>query len=90
MALRVGCGVLAALVAGAGDDAAGDGVRLGEESHALHRARERGHVGIGHVRDDQALPDREAQLALAVVVGEVGEAAHLLASCRPTGTPTPT
>ena len=78
VALGVGGGVLAAFVSRAGDDAAGGSVRLGEEAEALHGPHERGGVGVGHVRDDEALPHGEAQRALAVVVGEVGDPAHLL------------
>ena len=77
VALGVGGGKLAAGIAGAGDEAGADGVGLdgkAERFDALLRLREL----LGrHAGDQQILPDREAQIAVAELARDRGKSVHL-------------
>ena len=78
VALGVGGGEPAAGVAGAGDEAGADRARLGGEAERLD-----GGLGdaracrVGHAGDQQVLPDGEADIAVAHLLRDGGEPAHL-------------
>ena len=78
MAFGVGLRIFAIGIARAGDDAAGN-VRLPDaEAGFFQRVLERRHIGVGHVGNDEILPDRQPHFAAAVKVGQFRQPQHLL------------
>ena len=77
VALGVGGGELAAGIAGAGDEAGADGVGLDGEAERFDPRLRRLELCGRHAGDQQVLPDREPDIAVAQVARDVGEPAHL-------------
>ena len=77
VALGVGGRELAAGIAGAGDEAGADRRCLGGEPERLDRGLRQRDLLVRHAGDQQVLPDREADIAVAEIARDLGEAAHL-------------
>ena len=62
-------------------------VALVVKSERLDRGVGGGDLVVGHVGDEEVLPDRQADIAVAKTLGDLGEAAHLCRGepCRPAG-----
>src|SRR5262245_16760810 len=77
VAFRVGGGELASRVAGAGDQTGA--YRIGRNRQAQSLDLFPGGVEIRgcYARDQQVLPDRETDIAVAEITGDPGQAAHL-------------
>ena len=77
--LGLGDGELAELGAGAGDGAAPEGGDVDVEAEGVELDDEGGGLAVGDVGDEDVLADGGAELAVAVLVGEVGEGDELIA-----------
>ena len=75
--LGISSGEFATLAAGAGDEAAGDGVISVVKSSGLDRSDGGLEIFLGDARDDEVLPDGEADFSTTKLVGNVGESEHL-------------
>ena len=73
LGLGIRGGELASLAAGAGDEAAGEGVVPVVEAGRLDGGDGGLEVFLGDARDDEVLPDGEADLAAAELIGDIGE-----------------
>ena len=90
MALGVGRGEAAAGVAGAGDQAGADRARLGGEAERLDRRFGGRDLVRRHAGDQQVLPDRETDIAVAHILRDRRQArASARAVSLPTGSTTP-
>ena len=79
MALGVGGRELAAGIAGAGDQPGADLRRLDRKPDRFDRRDRKFDILVTHAGDQQVLPDRQADIAVAEILRDFGEAAHLLA-----------
>ncbi len=79
-ALGLGDGEFAELCAGAGDGSAPEGGDVHLEAEGVELDDERGGLAVGDVGDEDVLHDGGAELAVAVLVGEVGELDELFAT----------
>ena len=77
VALRVGEREFAAGIAGAGDETAANIADLRGEPERLDLGDRVRDLGIRHIGQDQILPDRQAQRAGAMPLGNAGDAMQL-------------
>ena len=79
MTLGVRGGEFAPLIAGAGDQAGADVGSLDGEAQLLDRGGGQRDIVVAYAGDQQVLPDREADLAVAEIAGDGRKSAHLVA-----------
>ncbi len=77
VALGVGSGKFAAGIAGAGNEPGADGIGFDGKPQRLDLLLRRFQLLGRHAGNQQVLPDREPDIAVAAVARDVGEAAHL-------------
>src|SRR5215469_9656496 len=75
--LGVGGGELATDIAGAGHESCANRVRTGGEAERFDARLRRLHALRAHARDDQVLPDREPNVAVAEVACDLREPSYL-------------
>src|ERR1700681_1036687 len=80
MAFGVGGRELAAGIAGAGDQAGADLRCRNGQANGLDRGHDKPDILVAPARDQQVLPDREADIAVAENLRDLCESAHLLAT----------
>ena len=79
MALGIRGRELAAGIAGAGDQPGADLRGLDREPDLLDRGNGELDILVAHARDQQVLPDRQADIAVAEILRNLGQPPHLLA-----------
>src|ERR1700730_18421562 len=79
VALGVGCRELAAGIAGAGDQSGADVRRRYRTPNRFDGRNGERDILVAHTRDQNVLPDRETEFAMAEIPGDLGETPHLLA-----------
>ncbi len=79
VALGVGGREAATDIAGAGDETGADRGRPGVKSERFDRGFGRRGLVVGHAGDQQILPDRQPDIAVAEILRDLGQPAHL---CR--------
>ena len=77
--LGVGKAELAAGAAGAGDQPGAEFRGFYRKADRLDGGRGQCHLVVGHARDQQILPDRQADFAIAQILRDFCQAAHLFA-----------
>ena len=77
VALGIGQREPAAGIAGAGDEPGADRIRLGRRDRAPRSPPRRLRLVRRHAGDQQVLPDREADVAVAEFARDLGDPAHL-------------
>src|SRR5262245_9336041 len=78
MPLGVGGGELATDIAGAGNESGANRVRAGGQTERFDSRLRRLHVFRVHARNDEVLPDGEADVAVAKVARDLREPPHLI------------